>query len=132
MPPKDVQEGIKDVNSVQKLTLMLEYRKAQKKFDEGSRKLSDFPSWMITSKSYNISDYDKEKRRYRDSKNIDLLIEDLQWFRDELLTKVDREQAIDFKSKLKTTRLKDGQGTVRIGMNSVSYTHLTLPTICSV
>ncbi len=112
---EQIQSNIKDTNSVLKLTLMLDYRKAKKKFDEGSRNLEDFAPWMITTKTHTIRDYSVSKKRYHTSANTDEFIQDLINMRDEIKALTD-EDSIGYKSRLTTSRLKDGHGTICAGM----------------
>ena len=105
---EQIQSNIKDTNSVLKLTLMLDYRKAKKKFDEGSRNIDDFASWMITTKTHTI-------REYASSANTDKFIQDLIDMRDKMKALTD-DDSIGYKSRLTTSRLRDGQGTIHAGM----------------
>lgn len=123
-PNVDRASTIKDVNNVAKLTLLLDYKKAKKKFEEGFRDPQDFQPWMVSKKSHTFDNLqaatDDLPAGRIDTKDIDLLVKRLQVVQKEI-EKVKDKDAIGYQATIQTYRLKDGLGTVELSARATWF-----------
>jgi len=107
-------EEIRDINSVLKLTSMLDYKKAYRKYEEGDTNMAHIPSWCLVGKSHSRDAYDMRKKTHLKSNDLPAMHTALSEFIDEMQAKFPPHGVLGFKSKMRTTKVNDGLGTLNI------------------